>query len=89
VADVGRTRTAADQTWPAFALVAGLLLIGLVAAGDNLFAAIGQRLGAAAERTWVLYAGICALILVVTAVLNLDTSVAFLTPVTVHQPEQR
>jgi len=30
-------RAAADQTWPAFALVAGLLLVGVVAHVDGLF----------------------------------------------------
>src|SRR5207247_1110113 len=50
---------AAGQVWPAFALVAGLLLIGAVAEGDGLVA-------------------------VTTAVLNLDTSVFFLTPILLH-----
>jgi len=80
---------AAGQTWPAFVLVGGLLLIGLVAAGDGLFAAAGERLGGAARSGWTLFAGFGVLVVVVTALLNLDTSVAFLTPVAVHTGRRR
>jgi hypothetical protein len=34
----------AEQAWPPFVLVAGLLLIGTVAAQDGLFEASGARL---------------------------------------------
>jgi arsenical pump membrane protein len=80
---------AAAQTWPAFVLVGGLLLIGLVAAGDGLFAAAGVRLAGVARSDWALFAGFGALVVVVTALLNLDTSVAFLTPVAVHTGRRR
>jgi arsenical pump membrane protein len=80
---------AAAQTWPAFVLVAGLLLVGLVAAGDRLFAAAGARLGAAAPQGSVLFIGVALLVAAVTAVLNLDTSVAFLSPVLVHTARKR
>ena len=44
-------RSAASQDWTPFVLVAGLLLIGLVADDDGLFAAAGHRLAAhGAER---------------------------------------
>ena len=33
--------SAAGQVWPAFVLVAGLLLVGVVAAADGLFSAAG------------------------------------------------
>jgi arsenical pump membrane protein len=89
IAKPGAARAAATQIWPAFVLVGGLLLIGLVAADDHLFSAAGQRLGAVAERSWVLYAGMCALVAAVTAVLNLDTAVAFLTPVAVYTSRTR
>ena len=80
---------AAAQDWSPFVLVAGLLLIGLVADDDGLFAAAGYHLARAARRGSVLFAGAVAMIGVVTAVLNLDTSVAFLTPVLVHAARSR
>ena len=89
VADGHAARAAAGQTWPAFVIVAGLLLIGLVAAEDGLFAAAGQRLATAFPGGGLLFAGVAALVVAVTAVLNLDTSVAFLTPVVVHTSRRR
>lgn len=65
-------------------LVAGLLLIGLVADGDGLFAFAGRQLGRVAGNGTVLFAGAVVVVAAVTATLNLDTSVAFLTPVLVH-----
>jgi arsenical pump membrane protein len=82
-------RSAAAQDWPPFVLVAGLLLIGLAADDDGLFAAIGHRLARAAPDGVVLYVGAAALVGVVTALLNLDTSVAFLTPVLVYAARSR
>jgi arsenical pump membrane protein len=70
-------------------LVAGLLLIGLVADADGLFEAAGQRLARAARHSGVLFAGAAVLVSGVTATLNLDTSVAFLTPVLVHTARSR
>ena len=82
-------QAAAEQDWPPFLLVAGLLLIGLVAGEDRLFAAAGHRLAGIARSGRGLFAGGVAMIAVVTAVLNLDTSVAFLTPVLVHSARRR
>jgi arsenical pump membrane protein len=75
---------AAMQAWPPFALVAGLLMIGAVAEAEGLFArgaaAVTRRgLGALA-----VLAGLLALDAVVTALLNLDTAAAFMTPVMVY-----
>ncbi len=70
-------------------LVAGLLLIGLVADGDGLFAAAGQQLARRAPGNRLLFAGAVLVIGVVTATLNLDTSVAFLTPVLVYTARSR
>jgi arsenical pump membrane protein len=81
--------SAASQDWSPFVLVAGLLLIGLVADGDGLFAAAGARLAALTRSGWLLFAGAVVLISAVTATLNLDTSVAFLTPVLVHTARSR
>jgi arsenical pump membrane protein len=80
---------AAAQDWSPFVLVAGLLLIGLVADDDGLFAAAGSRLAATTRSGWLLFAGSVLLVSIVTATLNLDTSVAFLTPVLVHTARSR
>jgi arsenical pump membrane protein len=85
-ADAG---AAAAQDWSPFALVAGLLLIGLVADDDGLFAAAGHRLARLSRHGGALFAGAAVLIGAVTAVLNLDTSVAFLTPVLVYLARSR
>src|SRR5262245_37323427 len=77
-------RAAAAQDWSPFVLVAGLLLIGLVADDDGLFAAAGHRLARLTRHGSALFIGAAVIIGVVTAVLNLDTSVAFLTPVLIY-----
>jgi arsenical pump membrane protein len=79
-----QARAAAGQVWPPFVLVAGLLLVGVVADGDGLFAWAGRRLAALAPGGRSLFLGGCLTVAVVTAVLNLDTAVVFLTPVLVH-----
>ena len=71
-------RSAAAQDWSPFVLVAGLLLVGLVADEDRLFSAAGNELARLAPNGMVLYIGSVVLIVTVTTVLNLDTSVAFL-----------
>jgi arsenical pump membrane protein len=86
---VHRIVAAAGQAWPPFVLVAGLLLIGAVAAADGLFEAIGTRLAQAPLRPRALLVTLLALVALVTAVLNLDTSVVFLTPVLVHAARRR
>jgi arsenical pump membrane protein len=89
VADPSDARSAASQDWTPFVLVAGLLLVGLVADEDGLFSAAGQRLAAVTSGGVVLYAGVVVLVAAVTALLNLDTSVAFLTPVLVYTARRR
>jgi arsenical pump membrane protein len=80
---------AAAQVWPPFVLVAGLLLIGAVAAADGVFEAFGVRLARAPLGPRALLVALLALVAVVTAVLNLDTSVVFLTPVLVNAARRR
>jgi arsenical pump membrane protein len=80
---------AVSQDWPPFVLVAGLLLIGFVADRDGLFEAAGHRLACSAKSGGALFAGAVVMVGVVTAVLNLDTSVAFLTPVLVYTARSR
>jgi arsenical pump membrane protein len=84
-----QARSAAAQDWPPFVLVAGLLLIGVVADNDGLFAAAGHQLARAARNGPVLFLGAALMVGVVTAVLNLDTSVAFVTPVMVYTARSR
>ena len=81
--------SAASQAWPPFVLVAGLLLIGAVAAADGLFEATGARLARTQLGARGLLLALLGLVSVVTAVLNLDTAVVFLTPVLVHAARQR
>lgn len=80
---------AAEQAWPPFVLVSGLLLIGLVANRDGLFEQVGRFLQGLAGPPVVLLAACLLLVVVVTAVLNLDTAVVFLTPVLVHAARGR
>jgi len=80
---------AAAQTWPPFVLVAGLLLIGAVAAQEGLFEAAGTAIARARVGAVTLLLALLALDACVTAVLNLDTAVVFLTPVLVHAARSR
>jgi arsenical pump membrane protein len=80
---------AARQIWPPFVLVAGLLAIGTVVQADGLFAAIGTRIERIGGGSVRLLAALLVLEAVVTAVLNLDTAVVFLTPILIHAARQR
>lgn len=80
---------AAGQAWRPFALVAGLLMIGAVAGADGLFEAAGACVARAALPPRGLLVALLGLVAAVTAVLNLDTSVVFLTPVLVHAARRR
>jgi arsenical pump membrane protein len=82
-------RQAAEQSWPPFVLVIGLLLVGIVANADGLFATAGRRLQRLPGGAGALFGACLALLAVVTAVLNLDTAVVFLTPVLVLAARQR
>ena len=82
-------RAAAVQDWPAFVLVAGLLLVGVVAEEDGLFEAGGRELARVSPNGLALYAGTVLLVVTVTTLLNLDTSVTFLTPVLVYAARHR
>jgi arsenical pump membrane protein len=80
---------AAEQAWPPFVLVAGLLLIGAAAAEDGLFEATGARLARSRLGARGLLVALLGLVAAVTAVLNLDTAVVFLTPVLVYAARGR
>jgi arsenical pump membrane protein len=87
--DSAHARAAITQAWPPFVLVAGLLLIGLVAGRDGLFDVAASRLGRLGGPPVVLLLACFALVAVVTALLNLDTSVVFLTPVLIKTARRR
>lgn len=70
-------------------LVAGLLLIGFVAHRDGLFEKSGLFLEKVAGPTPALLACCLLLVALVTALLNLDTAVVFLTPVLIHAARTR
>jgi arsenical pump membrane protein len=80
---------ALHQSWPPFVLIAGLLLIGLLANRDGLFAWGGARLQSLPGGGVALLGAALLLDAVVTAVLNLDTAVVFLTPVLVFAARRR
>lgn len=77
------------QVWPAFVLVTGLLLIGLVASRDGLFEHAGAALQRLPGGSAPLFAACLALVAAVTAILNLDTAAVFLTPVLLHAARGR
>lgn len=81
--------TSAARTWGPFVLVTGLLMIGVVANADGTFEAAGRLLDRVPGGPGALFAAAMGLVAVVTVVLNLDTSVAFLTPVLLHAARRR
>ncbi len=85
----GNLSNALGQTWPAFALVAGLLIVGSVAASDGVFESLGRLLARLPGGGVLLLCYVLALIAAVTVVLNLDTSVVFLTPIALHAARSR
>ena len=82
--DPSAADAAAHQDWSPFVLVAGLILAGFAAERDGIFAFLGRVLTGASRSEFGFFVGTVVLTVVVTAPLNLDTSVAFLTPVFVH-----
>lgn len=87
--DAHAAQAALAQTWPPFVLVSGLIAIGLVADADGLFDAAAARLHALPGPPLLLLSASLALVAVVTAVLNLDTSAVFLTPVLIKAARRR
>lgn len=81
--------SALQQCWPPFVLVAGLLLIGLVAGEDGLFEAAAARLERLPGPPIALFAACCLTVAVTTALLNLDTAAVFLTPVLIVAGRRR
>jgi arsenical pump membrane protein len=84
-----RAASAAGQAWPPFVLVAALLVIGALAARDGLFEAAGAAAARLPGGGRTLFVALLLLDAAVTAVLNLDTAVVFLTPVLIHAARRR
>ena len=80
---------AAGQAWPPFVLVTGLLMIGEVAEAEGLFVALGARAERLPGGPVVLLAALLSFEAVVTAILNLDTAVVFVTPILLHAARHR
>lgn len=78
-----------SQAWPAFALVAGLLLVGATAAREGLFAEAGALAARVPGGGTALLASLLVVEAAVTAVLNLDTAVVFMTPVLINAARHR
>jgi arsenical pump membrane protein len=76
-------------TWSPFVLVAGLLVIGHVAASEGLFARLGEWCARVPGGPRSSFAVTMLAVAAVTAVLNLDTSVVFMTPVALHAARAR
>jgi arsenical pump membrane protein len=86
---LGHAHEAFSQAWPAFALVAGLLLVGATAAREGLFESAGALSSRAPGGGAALLTVLLLVTASVTAVLNLDTAVVFMTPVLVHAARHR
>jgi Na+/H+ antiporter NhaD/arsenite permease-like protein len=78
-----------ERAWPAFVLVAALLLLGAVADRGGLFRWAGAGLERLPGPPVVLLLAGLLLVAAVTAVLNLDTAVVFVTPVLVVAARRR
>lgn len=80
---------ALEQAWPPFVLILGLLLVGLLAHRDGLFDWAGVQLERLRVGPAAFLLAALALVGLVTAVLNLDTAVVFMTPVLLVAARQR
>ena len=85
----GSGRSALDQALPAFVLVGGLLVLGAVTDEEGLFAAAAAHVERLPGSPRTLFVASLVLVAGVTAVLNLDTAVVFLTPVVLGAAEHR
>ncbi len=77
------------HTWPPFVLVIGLLLIGHAAAREGLFVWIGRQCARVPGPDLVVFIVVMVVTAFVTATLNLDTAVVFMTPVAIETARRR
>jgi arsenical pump membrane protein len=78
-----------SATWAPFVLIVGLLFVGHVAAGEGLFENLGSRCARLPGSDATLFVATMVAVALVTALLNLDTSVVFMTPVALHAARMR
>lgn len=78
-----------SHTWEPFVLIVGLLFIGHVAAQERLFEKVGQECARVPGGSLSLFVMTMLAVAVVTAVLNLDTAVVFMTPVALEAARSR
>ncbi len=86
---VAHFEPALAQAWPPFVLVAALLLIGRIAGEDGLFEAAAARLELLPGPPLALLLAGLALVVLVSALLNLDTAAVFVTPVLIAVARRR
>lgn len=78
-----------SHSWQPFVLITGLLFIGHAAAREGLFESVGLLVARTPGSDVALFAVTMVAVAIVTAVLNLDTSVVFMTPVALHAARVR
>ena len=78
-----------SHSWQPFVLITGLLLIGHAAAREGLFESVGRLVARTPGNDVALFGVTMVAVAIVTAVLNLDTSVVFMTPVALHAARVR
>lgn len=76
--------TSLSATWQPFVLVAGLLLIGYSASREGLFDALGAWCARVPRGGVTLFVVTMLAVAVVSAVLNLDSAIVFMTPVALN-----
>ena len=78
-----------SHSWQPFVLITGLLFIGHSASRDGLFSSVGRLVARTPGNDVALFTVTMTAVAVVTALLNLDTSVVFMTPVALHAARAR
>jgi len=78
-----------SHSWQPFVLITGLLLIGHVASREGLFESVGNLVARTPGNDMTLFTVMMVAVAIVTALLNLDTSVVFMTPVALHASRAR
>ncbi len=78
-----------SHSWEPFILIIGLLMIGHSAAREGLFEFIGGVVARTPGSDLSLFVVTMIFVAIVTALLNLDTSVVFMTPVALHAARTR
>ncbi len=78
-----------SHSWQPFVLITGLLFIGHVAAREGLFESVGHLVARTPGNDVALFVVTMIAVAIVTALLNLDTSVVFMTPVALHAARAR